>query len=151
MGGRPGRRMMRHSCGRWSKPPGHHWELTSTRCGMPWPPAPQAGTWTPRHTQGRAGRRSTCKYQISGKTIRAKPGAVLAILGSRVVGGLDRLTGGYHFLRRPRTAGGAEHLDFLSLEMLEALIYYAGAKGGGGATKHPFRNSFRMIGAKLPG
>ncbi len=45
----------------------------------------------------------------------------------------------------------AENLNVLSLEMLEALVYDAGAEGGGGATKHPFRNSIPMLSAEFPG
>lgn len=42
-------------------------------------------------------------------------------------------------------------LNYLFLEMLEALIYDTGAEGGSGATKHPFCNSFSMLGAEFPG
>ena len=44
-----------------------------------------------------------------------------------------------------------ENLDFLSPENLEALADYAGAKGGGGAAQHPFRNSVLMLSAEFPG
>jgi hypothetical protein len=44
-----------------------------------------------------------------------------------------RLTGGCYLPPRPRAAA-ALSVDLLSFEMLEALIYYARAEGGGGAT-----------------
>jgi len=54
--------------------------------------------------------------------------------------------------RPSRCAGcGSTSWSFLSRDMPEALIYYAGSNGGGGAAKQPFRNGVLMLRAKFPG
>jgi hypothetical protein len=62
-----------------------------------------------------------------------------------------------HSCKSVKLARGEIHLGcygnliLLSLEMPEALIYHAGAEGGGCATKQPFRNSILVLSAKFPG
>ncbi len=57
----------------------------------------------------------------------------------------------YYLPRRPRAAGGDRNFEILSPEMPEALIYYTGAEGSGGAAKQPSRDSVLVLSAKFPG